>query len=60
MSLIWDESYKLLKNDYPSRVSSPFSLDGSKIFFDTFVSLPSSFDLTDHDMEYVVEIVNKF
>lgn len=50
----------LLLHDYPNRIKMSFPLEGSKLFYDTFVSLPSSFDLSKNDMEYIVEIINKY
>jgi len=48
------------KNYFKSRISTPLPLCGSEDFYNTFVSLPSSFDLPEADLEYIVNTINKF
>lgn len=50
----------ITRHNYPSRVHKAFPLNQSKLFYDTFVSLPSSFDLSNEDLKYITEIINLY
>jgi len=50
----------ITRHDYPSKVKIVSNLSNSERFYDSFLSLPSSFDLTSEDLERVVCALNEY
>ena len=50
----------LTRHDYPSRLNANLDLNGSERFYNSFLSLPSSFDLTTEDLERIVMAINDY
>ena len=50
----------LTRYDYPSKLNANLNLNGSERFYNTFLSLPSSFDLTPEDLERIVMVINEY
>ena len=50
----------LTRHDYPSRLNANLDLNGSERFYNSFLSLPSSFDLSIEDLERIVMAINDY
>jgi perosamine synthetase len=50
----------LTRHDYPSKLNANLDLNGSECFYNTFLSLPSSFDLHTEDLKRIVDTINDY
>ncbi len=50
----------LTRHDYPTKLNVSLDLSGSERFYDSFLSLPSSFDLNIEDLERIVDAINTY